>query len=191
MARKPQQNVSAKASHEWVKTIALPIVLALIAAAGAWWTTERTYAAKLLEIEQQRDKDRRELSEIRSKAYSEARRADELKRVLEEASKQYVVLIDGVVADLSRELERREGPSQLVPIARRLVSARNSFRRDVDELRGQLNSTFDALEGLLGSSDPDPSRIDPIRQTLIRLKNEWPVKKVAIENGVKKLIAVR
>lgn len=119
---------------------------------------------------------------------AERERADTVesyKRQLEAAQSRFTNSLGGLIDEASKEARRTEGPSQLIPAAKALVSARNGFRTSLESVSQRLDSEIDQLERELSANQPNQARIAGLVEVL---KRKWPAKKEEIDLAVRKII---
>jgi chromosome segregation ATPase len=195
MSRKQQPGQGGKDSSGFT-TITVAVIggvcglLGAVAGAGATMhKTQKDFELRVIEITGERDKAKEQRREAKEQADRSAAELRAARQQLAQIAKRYTGRIDQLMPSVVREIERREGPTELVPVAQALVDARKAYRDQLDSLRANLNSEFDALETLVGLPAADTTRNEALRRSLIRLRNAWPAKKDAIESAAAKVCA--
>ncbi|MDJ1158284.1 hypothetical protein QNA08_08570 [Chelatococcus sp. SYSU_G07232] len=126
-----------------------------------------------------------QVAKATSERNMERSRADRLQALIRDAATHYTDTIDRLLVEVRRELERKEGPSQLAPAARAMVAARDEFRGAFDAVRVQLDGDFDRVSLELSAGPADEARL---RQILEALQRSWPAKKSALELAIRKVL---
>jgi len=119
-----------------------------------------------------------------------------IQRKLDAAPRKYVEELDQLIKNAIAE-----GPTKADVNARAIVSARNSLRKSLISISGNLNSEIDRLASEIGEEvihQPAPSTRTPAYseiskdrafQTIEVLSKVWPAKKTQIVVEIRKLLA--
>jgi F0F1-type ATP synthase membrane subunit b/b' len=140
----------------------------------AWKTYDLKREQLQLEIE--RTEQERDKARLQANTY---------RKLIEDAPSKFTNSLEKLIIEASREVYRKEGPSQLIPASKALVSARNGFRTSVESIGERLNSDIDQLERELRKETPDIAKIEELIEVLRR---KWPAKKEEIELATRKVL---
>lgn len=138
----------------------------------------KSLAVQTEQLQIEKDKAERERDEAQHKANT-------YRRQLQEAPAKFTDRLGALIEEASKEADQKEGPSQLVPATRALVSTRNSFRSSLESVRDRLDSEIDMLERELSRTPPNSARIAELVEVL---KRKWPAKKEEIELANRKML---
>jgi hypothetical protein len=168
---------------KWGTIGAIVTLILTVGALLSAWNSART-AKKALEVQmQQLQLDKEAAERERNKAKDET---DIYRKQLQDAPTIITKRIGTLIRGASYEINMTERQPQLIPAAKALVSARNSFRSVLESIGDRLDSDIDQLEIELSKDPPDLAKISELIEVLNR---KWPAKKDEVEIAVRKLLA--
>ncbi len=165
-----------------IRAALIGAAVAILIGGGTIWYQREAVKAQEAQIQLEREKTAK-AEEERDEA---RRRADTYRKLLEDAPTKFTTRLGQLIDEASKESNRKEGPSQLVPAAKALVSARDGFRSDLESVKDRLDSEIDQLSRELSREPPDMQKITELVEIL---KRKWPAKKEEIELALRKLMA--
>jgi hypothetical protein len=149
------------------------VITALPAGVNAWIDLQKYNDEVALRRQAEVDRD------------SAQRAAKGYQQAYDVAAERFTNTLGGLIEQASVEANRREGPSQLIPAAKALVSTRDGYRSDLENIGSRLDSDIDALGQELAKTSPDQRHVAILVETLRR---KWPGKKDEIDLAVRKLL---
>jgi hypothetical protein len=103
----------------------------------------------------------------------------------EAAAEKFTNTLGLLIDEASIEAKKKDEPSDLIAATKALVSSRDSFRSDLEDIGKRLDGEIDALSAQLQNNPPDQVQISIIVETL---KRRWPAKKQEIDLAARKLL---